>query len=405
MSSETQAVRPTAGSAPTANAAQVAAQIFRPIAGPARLRLRHYGLLLSFLLMVALPFGVTIIYLYGFARDQYAASAGFTVRGEDEAATPDLLGGLAQFSLPNASTDGDILFAFITSAELVGRLMQRMDLVAHYAAPHAGDPVFAMSPDATFEDLVTYWQRVVRVSYAHSSGLIGLEVRAFDPQTAHDLAKAIVAESQSLINELNAQARADAMRYAQDDLEAALARLRAAREALTQFRTETRIVDPESDLQGRSGVLNTLQQQLAEALIEYDLLSENTANANDPRVVQAQRRIEVIDARIQQERLDFATRDIGTEGLDYPTLMARFEGLLVDRQFAEESYRAALAAVDIARANAMRQSRYLAVYIRPSLAQSAQYPRRAVIVGMAGLFLSLAWAISALVYYSIRDRQ
>jgi hypothetical protein len=28
-----------------------------------------------------------------------------------------------------------------------------------------------------------------------------------------------------------------------------------------------------------------------------------------------------------------------------------------------------------------------------------------MIVGMAGLFLSLAWAISALVYYSIRDRQ
>ena len=228
---------------------------------------------------------------------------------------------------------------------------------------------------------------------------------AFDPETAHALATAIMAESQSLINELNAQARADAMRFAQSDLDAALIRLRAAREALTQFRTQTRIVDPESDLQGRTGVLNTLQQQLAAALIEYDLLSENTANPNDPRVVQAQRRIEVIRARIQQERLDFATSDIGTEGLDYPTLMARFEGLLVDRQFAEESYRAALTALDVARTNSARQSRYLAVYIRPTLPESAQFPRRDVIAGLALIFLTLAWAIAALVYYSIRDRQ
>ncbi|WP_297615017.1 sugar transporter [uncultured Roseicyclus sp.] len=384
---------------------QAAEQTFRPIARPARLQRRHYGLLVSFVVMVVAPLLATVYYLYGFAQDQYASDVGFTVRSDEGSSATDIMGGLAQFTGAGAGTDGDILFEFITSAELVGRLTQRMDLITHYAAPYATDPIFALSPDASFEDLVSHWQRVVRVSYAQGNGLIALEVLAFDPETAHALATAIMAESQSLINELNAQARADAMRFAQSDLDAALIRLRAAREALTQFRTQTRIVDPESDLQGRTGVLNTLQQQLAAALIEYDLLSENTANPNDPRVVQAQRRIEVIRARIQQERLDFATSDIGTEGLDYPTLMARFEGLLVDRQFAEESYRAALTALDVARTNSARQSRYLAVYIRPTLPESAQFPRRDVIAGLALMFLTLAWAIAALVYYSIRDRQ
>jgi capsular polysaccharide transport system permease protein len=232
-----------------------------------------------------------------------------------------------------------------------------------------------------------------------------LTVLAFDPQTAQDIANAIVEESQTLINELNEQARADSMRHAEQDLEAAIARLRAAREALTQFRTETQIVDPESDLQGRTGVLNTLQQQLAESLIEFDLLSENTTNPNDPRLVQAGRRIEVIRDRIRQERQNFATEDVGADGEDYPTLIAQYEGLVVDREFAEESYRAALAAVDLARTNAARQSRYLAVYIRPNLPQSAEYPRRPTIVGFGFLFLTLGWAIMALIYYSIRDRQ
>ncbi|WP_260107663.1 hypothetical protein [Phaeobacter inhibens] len=66
------------------------------------------------------------------------------------------------------------------------------------------------------------------------------------------------------------QARADAMRYARADLDEALERLKDARQSLTSFRTRTRIVDPEADIQGRMGVMNNLQQQLAEALIQYE---------------------------------------------------------------------------------------------------------------------------------------
>lgn len=369
------------------------------------MRRRHFGLMLSFLVLVIAPLFVIATYLYTLAQDQYAANTGFTIRAEEGGAATDLLGGLANFAGGNAKADGDILYEFITSRDMVQRLNARFDLVAHYAAPYGVDPVFALNPDASMEDLVGHWQNVVRVSYTQSSGLIDVEVLAFDPQTSLTIAAAIIEESQILINELNEQVRADAMRYAEADLSAAIIRLRQAREALTEFRTRTQIVDPASDIQGRTGVLNNLQQQLAEALIDYDLLSENTANPNDPRLVQAQRRIEVIRGRIRLERLNFVTDDVGVGGEDYPTLMAQFEGLTVDREFAEQSYRAALTALDVARTNSARQSRYLAVYIRPSLAESAGFPRRSSIIGLAFLFLTLGWAILALVYYSIRDRQ
>ena len=77
---------------------------------------------------------------------------------------------------------------------------------------------------------------------------------------------------------------------------------------------------------------------------------------------------------------------------------------MVDREFAEETYRVALTAVDLARANAQRQSRYLATYIRPTLAQKAEYPQRGILLSIGGLFLLLGWAVMALIYYSIRDR-
>ncbi len=376
-----------------------------PTARPAHLRPRHWGLILSFFLIVAVPLAALTAYLTQIAHDQYASTTGFTVRSDDGSAAADVLGGLASMAGAGTGADADILFEFITSQDIVRRLDQRLDLSAHYAAPFQTDPILALSPQASIEDLVDHWQRIVRVSFDRSSGLIELRVLAFDPGMAQTIAQQIIAESQSLVNELNAQARADSMRFAQTDLDTARARLRSAREALTRFRTRTQIVDPASDLRGRMGVLNTLQQQLAEALIEHDLLSGTTANPADPRVTQAERRIAVIQDRIVQERRHVTSDEIGAVGQDYPTLMAEFEGLMVEREFAEESYRAALAAVDVARTNAARQSRYLAVFIQPTLPESAGFPRRGTVLGLAALFLSLAWAILALIYYSVRDRQ
>ena len=49
------------------------------------------------------------------------------------------------------------------------------------------------------------------------------------------------------------------------------------------------------------GLLNSLQAQLAETLIELDLLAE-TARSDDPRVEQAKRKTVVIEKRIAEER-------------------------------------------------------------------------------------------------------
>lgn len=376
----------------------------RPLAEIATFKKRHWGLLTSFLLIVLVPFLVAAWYLYGVAIDRYGSTAGFTVRSEETGSASEVLGGLAQFAGTSASSDSDILYEFIQSQELVEAIDNRRDLVSIYSAHWKEDPVFSIWPDASIEDVLWYWRRIVRIAYDQSTGLIEIRVLAFDPDTAQLIARDIVTESQNKINELNETARADAIRYAQADLDDAVERLKTARAALTAFRTRTRIVDPTADLQGQMGVVNSLQQQLAEALVEYDLLRD-TSSTTDPRVVQVQRQIEVIRDRIAKERASFAQEEVGGVGADYPTLMSEYEGLSVDQQFAEETYTAALTAYDVARANASRQSRYLASYIEPTLPQSSEFPQHEIILGLTGLFLLLAWGIMALVYYSLRDRR
>lgn len=379
----------------------------RPTVPAARMRSRHWGVIVSFFGLVLLPFALVCAYLWLVAVDQYASTTGFTVRQEEGGGASELLGGLAQITGSSVGSDGDILYEFILSQGMVETVDRNVGLVAHYSPYYGQDPVFALEPEPAIEDLLDYWERIVRISYDKGSGLTEVRVLAFDPETAQRIAAEIVAQSQQMINGLNEQAREDAMRYARADLEEALTRLKSAREALTAFRTRTQIVDPEADIQGRMGVMNNLQQQLAQALIDYDLLRETT-NAGDPRLTQAQRRIDVIRDRISSERESFANSGpdggTGTTANDYPSLIAEYEGLSVDREFAEQTYRAALAALDLARAKAERQSRYLATYIAPTKAQTSEFPQRFTLAGLAGLFLLLSWSVIALVYYSIRDR-
>lgn len=377
----------------------------QPIARPARMRRRHWGLLASFVVLVLAPLAAVIFYLWTYATDQYVSVTGFTVRQEESGGASELLGGLAQFAGTSTASDSDILYEFIQSQEMVTAVDARLDLRAHYSQPWPEDWAFAIWPDATQEDLDWYWQRIVSIAYDSATGLVEVQAVAFDPETARAVTSEIVRESQDRINALNEQAREDAMRYARADLEEAITRLKAAREAMTSYRTRTRIVDPEADIEARMGVMNSLQQQLAEALIEYDLLL-GTTTSTDPRLTKAQQRIDVIRERIAIERQTFASdsTETGGAGEDYPTLIAEFESLSVDREYAEEAYHVALTALELARQEAARQSRYLATYIRPTLAETAEYPQRIILAGLAGLFLLLAWSILALIYYSIRDR-
>jgi capsular polysaccharide transport system permease protein len=372
-------------------------------ATPARLRPRHRGIMLSLILVVLLPVLASAVYLGFLAQDQYASTTGFTIRqGETETAS-EILGGLTQLVGGGNAGNADLLFEFLQSQEIVERIDSQIDLRAHYSATWPWDPVYSIWPEGTIEDLSRFWRRMVRITYNQSSGLIVIEVRARDPGTARDIARLIIAESETMINMLNETARRDSMANAESDLAEALERLRGAREEMVAFRARTQILDPMADIQGRMGVLNNLQQQLAEALVDYDLLL-HTAEGADPRVRQAVRRIEVIRDRIAQERRSFAAQDVTVDNTDYPQLLAQYEGLRVTQEFAEQSYRASLTALDSARSNAERQQLYLATFIRPTLAQRAEYPQRLLLIGLTALFAGLLWSIMALVYYSLRDR-
>lgn len=371
--------------------------------GKFRARLRHFMILLTFALFVVAPSAVVYTYLTERAANQYASTVGFVVRQADSPSAPGggLLGSLTSLGGSNSS-DTDILYEFIKSQQIVESVDKSLNLRKLFNIPD-NDPVFTLGDNASIEDLLWYWSWAVNVFYDPGTGLIELRVLAFTPQDARNIALEISKQSDALINELSAISREDTTRYARQELDKAVNRLRKTRQSLTTFRNSSQIVDPTADVQGRMGLLNYLQQQLADTMIEQDLLRDQ-ARDDDPRLQQSRRRIVVIQDRIDEERQKIGLGDNGT-GEAVAELVGKYEGLIVDREFAEQAYIKALSNFDNAVAEANRTSRYLAEYIKPTTSQEAQYPQRYLIVLILALFLFLIWFILVMIYYSIKDRR
>lgn len=384
-----------------------------PIVPRARTRPRHLGAMVSFLVLVVIPVLVSFWYLSERASPRYVSVSGFSVRSEEVNSAIDLLGAVTQIS-GSSSSDPDILYQFIQSQEMVSRADSELDLRALWAKGNPEkDPVFAYHPPGTIEDLVDYWGRMVGVYSDSGTGLIDVEVQAFTPQDAQRINQFIYDESSSMINRLSAIAREDSTRYAREELEQTVEQVKVAREALTRFRNVTQIVDPEANIQSQMGILSSLQSQLAETLIDLDILLQTSSRDTDPRVIQARRRVDVIEARIADERrnLGLGNSDAPAPGPDdkdedaFANLVGEYERLLVDREFAEQSFSAARTSYDSALAEARRQTRYLAAHVQPTMAEAAKHPQIYQMMALVGLFSFLFWSILTLTAYALRDRR
>ena len=169
------------------------------------------------------------------------------------------------------------------------------------------------------------------------------------------------------------------------------------------FRNDNRIIDPEAGVLGLQGLLNSLEEQLAQALVERNELMSFAA-ADDPRITNAERRIQAIREQIELEKTSLANQADG-KGVPLSEVIGQYEELLVDLQFSEDAYTSGLATFEAARAEARRQTRYLAAHIEPTKSEIAQYPRRILLIVAAAAALLILWIVVVLISYNIRDRQ
>ena len=381
---------------PSGEASQTAAR-------PARVRMRHRGAVLSFLMLVLAPLLVVFHYLYHNAADQYLSQTSFSVHQQKtEVAVTSLLGGLKDMS--RGTEDVDVLYQYIQSHDLVAAVDGDLDLRARFSPHYDMDPVFGLAPDAPFEDLVEYWNRMVIPEHDIKSDIITVSVYAFRAEDAHAINTAILDHSRALVERLSQTALEDTVQYALADLTRATDRLKSIRLQILQFRETNQNADPRINIQSQLGILGRLEQQLTSALVELDMLRDTTSK-KDPRIRRAERKVTALRNRIEQERTAAIAPESSQSGEGLFADLGVYEALLVDQEFAQTAYVSARAGYDTALTEARRTSRYLVPHIAPSLPHTAQYPERALLGGVITVFILLAWVLLLFMGYSLRDRR
>ena len=122
-------------------------------------------------------------------------------------------------------------------------------------------------------------------------------------------------------------------------------------------------------------------------------------------VVQLRKQIASLERQLLETQTEVTneTGDPSRVGRGLSSLLADYEKLQVDMEFAQKAYATSLASLERARAEADRQQRFLAVFASPGLPELAIYPYRGLNTFLVSISALILWSIGVLLAYSIRD--
>jgi capsular polysaccharide transport system permease protein len=376
---------------------------FPPLPMPARRKSR--GEFLSFLVVVVLPVLVATGYYFFIASKQYVSEFKFVVRDARSAST-----GSKDTSMGDAmamaggsranSLESYMVTEFIKSQKAVEELQARIDLRKLYSRPEID--WFGRFDDAKpMEAFTAYWDGKVSAQFDMLTGIGTARIRAYRPEDAYLVASTVLSMSEELINSVSTRPQRDAVRSAEADLKKAEDRLAALSATLSQFRNTELVIDPTSNVvTGNAQLAQALRVQLIQYQTELAALKQQNLDQNAPMSRALQSKIKATRDQLAAVEREVATRG-GANALS--KVMGEYERIDLERQFAQESVKAAMKTLDDARSAAVFQHMYVTPFVTPSLPQSSTFPRPLSSIAIVAFVSLLVWTAGLLFVRSVRE--
>ncbi len=341
-----------------------------------------------FLLLVALPTVASCVYFFAIAAPRYESEVKFVVRSPATSATNQLSSLVQGTSIVRSSDDAYIVREYILSRDAMNSLIDSAGLMDALERPEADFlwryPPLVFRPTA--ERLFKHYLKFVSVDYDHSTGVATLKVQAFRPDDAQRIAEALVQRSEALINSLNQRSGADAVASALDEVKTAEKRAHEALDTVTDFRNRMKTIDPSQYSLATFNTIASLSLATAEANATLTDVEKETPGG--PRVAALKNKIDALQQQIGVERQKLA----GNSDSLAPQV-AEYEGLILNQTFAEKAFMSALATLESARVDALKQRVFVEPITSANLPDYAAYPYRvAWTLGIFGIAF-MTWRI------------
>jgi capsular polysaccharide transport system permease protein len=352
-----------------------------------------------FVATVLVPTLVAVVYFGLIASDVYTSESRFLVRSPQKPQQTGLLGNFLQSTgITHSQDDTYSVRDFILSRDALKELDDKLSIRKLYTGDH-GD-LFARFPsfdrDRSFEAFFKYYRRHVTVEYDPVTSITVLTVRGFAAQDAYRINSLLLEMSEQLVNSLNERSRRDLIRFAENEVKIAEDKAREASLAMLAFRSQQSVFEPDKQATIQLEGVAKLQAELVSN--EAELAQLRKLSPSNPQIPGLESRAQTLRDAISAEAAK-VTSGKGSLSARAPA----FERLALESTFADKQLGAALAELQSARSDAVRQQLYLERLVQPGLPDKAMEPRRIRSIFTVLAIGLMAWGVVSLILASVRE--
>lgn len=351
-----------------------------------------------FLLTVVAPTLVAILYFGVFASDVFVSQSKFVVRSPEKPTGTGLGVLLKSAGFTNAGEEVFAAKEFVTSRDALTSLNKDGLVRNAYGSQSVSifDRFDPLGFDGSFEALYKYYSNKIAIEHDAASSVTTLTVRAYSADEARKINERLLEMAEATVNRLNERGRQDLIRYAKREVDDAQAASRSAALALSAFRNEQGVVDPEKQASVQLQMISKLQDELISTRIELAQLRQFAPR--NPQIAVLRARVSSLSTQIDEELGKVAG---GRKSLS--SSAAQYQRLIVESQFADKQLAGAMSSLEEARNEARRKQAYVERIVQPNKPDEPLEPRRLRAI-LATLVVGLImWGVLTMMFSSIKE--
>jgi len=326
-----------------------------------------------FLVAVVLPVFFSAVYYFGIASDQYVSESRFVIKAPNQRApqTTSFANLIQSTGLSSGQEQSNQVIDFVRSRSALETLDKKLNVKKAYG--NSGIDFLSRFPrmweDNAFEDLFDYYRAKIEISRDHDTGLVVLRTIAFSPKDARAINAVLLEQSETLINELNENARNKAISEAESRVVEAQTRVNKALEAISDYRSQSRLVEP---LKEATGVVEIANRLIVErAALEAQLSTVRQVTPDHPSIPVLREQIASLSREIERQN----SRLVGGGANTISRKLPDYEALTLEQELASQLLVLSQTSLEQARTEALKQQFYLERVVEPNVPDLPEYPK------------------------------
>jgi capsular polysaccharide transport system permease protein len=326
-----------------------------------------------FVVGVILPVFLSAVYYFGIASDQYVSESRFVIKAPSQRAaqTTSFANLIQSTGLSSGQEQSNQIIDFVRSRSALTTLEKKLNIKKVYG--NSKIDFLSRFPrfweEDAFEDLFDFYKHKIEINRDNDTGLVVMRTIAFSPQDSAAINGLLLRQSEALVNQLNENARNKAISEAESRVVEAETRVNKALQAISEYRSQSRLVEP---LKEATGVVEIANRLIVErAALEAQLSTVRQVTPDHPSIPVLREQIASLTREIERQN----SRLVGSGTDTISRKLPDYEALTLEQELASQLLVLSQTTLEQARTEALKQQFYLERVVEPNTPDLPEYPK------------------------------